>query len=630
MTDPYAQLGLRVIADWPKIDEVWERVSEPYGTHLDRKIGRNNDTFLGEAFAVAARGGYFEPFLSALYVAGLLQAEPAEVARLHEDGGGTVGPVLQAMIDRTSTMRDALVVAEGMKRACAYVCRIDIDNAPAGTGVYLREGVVATAAHVIAKLLVQDDAGALLRNDRGEVIAGPDTSGRLTLTFDYSAWLDADGVPRYRDGFSVPVRADWLLWGSRPVHAGVGTDRSDVGDINGIGYPDGPWDLALIRPAAPVMHIHRYPELVKNLPSGKFPINVLQHPGGPQPAGQPLIFSRGHVDGLLGTPDVVRLLHDATTDHGSSGAPLFDDRWRIVGIHERGPGTPQAAGPAAAAVTTALRNRAVPVQCMRGVLDRPRPKEIPYLTELPDPYSHAGDMEPVLGRQETQRRLWRALLPAAESKASQRLLVVRGKPGSGNRFTRRLVKEYVRRARQPIVSLDLGNQLGATAGSFVEQLLGTLSIGVPEAVPTALTTGMRDARDLLPGLVSGLKEVTARHPVWVVLGFPGQTVEVPDQVSEMIIGIVKELTEIPRLRIVLIGWPAALPRGFDSSIEDLTMPTEDEAVDLLMGLDYDADSDERIAVRADYRSALRSELSVYPAIRRTKELIEERREGGAR
>jgi hypothetical protein len=97
----------------------------------------------------------------------------------------------------------------------------------------------------------------------------------------------------------------------------------------------------------------------------------------------------------------------------------------------------------------------------------------------------------------------------------------------------------------------------------------------------------------------------------------------------MIVGLVKELVSVPRLRLVLIGWLATLPAGFADSIENLTVPTEDEAVDLLMDLGYDADSEQPGTIRATYLSVLGSGLSGYPAIRRAKKLLDERREGGA-
>lgn len=629
MTEAYVRLALKVVKDWPKIDEVWERVSEQHDAHLNRKAYRSNETFLHDAFVLASGRGFYEALVMALYHAELLKAAPAEAAAALASAGKPVGSALQAMVDAGRTVLDPLVLAEAIKKCCDYICRIDIDDAHVGTGVYLREGLVATAAHVIDRLLAKDAADVLLRTADGGLVAGPATAGRLKLIFDYAVRPNPGGVPQISTGFSVRPREDWLLWGSSPVHPGANADQGDVRDITRIGFPHGPWDLALIQLREPVMHIHRYPELARTVPHGTFPISVLHHIGGPQPAGQPVGFSTGYVDDQLGTPDVVRYLHDATTDRGASGAPLFDSQWRVVGIHERGPGSSQGAASAAGAAPAPLRNRAVPVQCWRHELDRRRTRVIPYLRELPDIDSFAGGMEPVFGRTETQRRLWTALQPHAETAAPERLLVVRGEPGSGNRFTRRLAEAYVRRARQPIISLDLANQLSASAGDFLRWLLGALSQEAPEATPTALTTGARDARDLLPGLVRGLAAATEQHPVWLVLeGFSGAPLDVPGEVSEMIAGVVKELRYLPRLRMVLIGWLATLPAGFHTSIEDLTLPTEDEAIDLLRLAGYDAESKHPEAVRRIYREVVGSELSGYAAVRRTAEIIDEWDDGG--
>jgi len=56
-------------------------------------------------------------------------------------------------------------------------------------------------------------------------------------------------------------------------------------------------------------------------------VNIIHHPGG-----EPLKYSRGKV--LESNQDHV--YYDAPTRGGSGGAPVFNDFWELIGIHERG------------------------------------------------------------------------------------------------------------------------------------------------------------------------------------------------------------------------------------------------------------------------------------------------------
>ena len=574
---PLSGMAAAVRPDWARVDAVWEALAREHGSHLRRQSGLEPRDFLVEAFSAARELKFLRAFAVQLVKEDLVGPDVSGFNRHLEAILGQSIYGQQSWVNGVFGAVDARIAGRGLLRACDYVCRIDIDGQQVGTGVLVDPVLVATAAHVVLPLVARRADGNLDVAADGTLRAAPDTLGRLTLTFGDALDVSPDGgEPTRQTGKLATLHRDWLYWASRPTALEQSRELFDVHDVEGIAMPDGPWDLAVIRLAQP-LELPAAPELVREPPGQAFAVHVLHHPHGTQQTGQPMVWSIGKLDAQLGTPPV-RYLHDANTLEGSSGAPLFDQRWRVIGVHQAGARVvPRAQD--AAALDAAARNRAVPIRHLCDRLDRigPPPADtapvITYLQSATDlnPYPY-----PVFGRRRTQESLWRGL--RTDAPAADRLLIVRGAPGTGKRFTKRLAREYLEAHRAAVVTLDLANVLTDDAASFARRIAGAMSVAVPEPAGERVTTAPWDARrEVAPSLGRTWQELARRRAVWLVLeGFAGASLDVPTAVSDVVTAIVRQLPEYPLLRLILVGWMEAPPPGLEKSIEDLAAPTADD------------------------------------------------------
>ncbi len=569
-----------VVGDWLKIDSIWEALRYRSGIHLRRDASSDDPReFLREALTTAHHRNLLRAFASHLMKEGLVRDRDDFQKRLN----AVLGPAafeLQRFQSGVFRPVSALIAGRGLLQACDYVCRIDVNDQHTGTGVLVRPMLVATAAHVVWDLIAKQADGSPDLDSDGCLRAIPDSVGQLTLTFgDVEDYLpDSDGIYR-REGDAAPLHPNWLAWGSRPSQNEYPT-LTNIRDIAGIDKGQGPWDLVLIRLAEP-RSLPGQTLRADAPPSRPFVIHVLHHPTGGTDRGQPLLWSIGKLDQQLGRPPV-RCLHDANTLGGSSGAPIFDSRWRIVALHQAGERVLQSYSDARAKADTS-RNRAVPVRHWLKRLDaieRALLMDVPYVKELrgspglvPDPY-------PVIGRRETQEWVWRAMQPGAT--AAERLLIVRGQPRTGLRFTKRLMREMVTSRGCLISALDMVNMLHEDAIGFKRRVAGTLSGPAGAALDTGLNTGLttvqRDIRTgVAPALGSELEQLAGGRAIFLVLeGFSQAWLDDPPAVRDLLVNLVRRLAEFPLLRLVLVGWLEEPPPGFEGSVENLSLPTAED------------------------------------------------------
>ena len=596
LTDASWPRAIRALADtmvegdWLRIDATWERFRYKYGLHLRRDTGLDPHSFMVEALGQAHSRGLLPRLASELIKADLVTDEFTE--RLVEVAGPSPFQ-MQAFQGGVFRPVNAVVAARGMLAACDHVCRIDVDGLQTGTGVQVTQTLVATAAHVIWELVAKRLDGSPELGADGSLQAKPDSVGKLTLTFgdavDYGS-DDDNAEPTRRPGEVAPLHSNWLAWGSQPTKKESAEELRDVNDIDGITPETGPWDLALIRLAEPRRTARPAHLLTADPPSRPFQVNILHHPHGATDRGEPLLWSVGQVDCQLGVPPV-RCLHDANTLKGSSGAPVFDAHWRVVALHQGGERDLQSSRDALS-LPAGSRNRAVPVQHWFDRLDaieRFAFDDGPYLktlTTAPDltPYPYS-----VIGRRETQQRVWRAM--RADATAAQRLLIVRGVPGTGKRFTKRLVRELVTMASDGlVVTLSMANAMSETAAGFAGRVTGALSAQLNLSRAAQLTTAERNIRSsLAPSLAERLEELAKGRAIWLVLeGFDEPGTDLPSRVKDLIIDLVSQLDRYPGLRLVLVGW-LETPAGYEESVEELLPPTGKDIVYSLLPSGEEAD-----------------------------------------
>jgi hypothetical protein len=561
--DDIVALSHEVGTDWTVIDREWERLRDRYEEiHLRRDASRSSLEFLREALQIT-KGRHLLPVFGAGLIAAGAVSKTFE--KLLRDIVGEPVFELEAFQNGRHLPTLAFEAGIGLLDSCERVCRIDVSGQHSGTGVLVRPTLVATALHVVRKLV---------ECDGDQVRAVPGSADELTLTFGYlEDYLPTPIRPAQLCGISMRPHEDWLAWGSKQT-LNEELEHGDVRDVCGITEADGPWDLAIIRLASP-RRIDRMRQIEHRPPREPFQIHVLHHPGTTRGDAEPLLWSIGVLDQQLGLPAAVRYLHDANTSKGSSGAPVFDRQWRVVALHQAGERNDVRTESDASAVAAEARNRAVPVYHWMRRLDQLQwaPGAVPLLRDAAGPDGKRG---PVVGMLRTQERLWQATRP--DARPEERLLIVRGEPGLGLPYIAGLASEYVRAHSGALVAvLDVANALNTDASGFAGRIIGAFSGAPGDVPPTGDSTRQNDIRtSVAPALASDLEKLSGaeRRPVWIVLdGFDRAKVSDQQGVDNLLLMLINLLPERRFLRLVMIGWQQIPPEGFAGSVEDLVPAT---------------------------------------------------------
>lgn len=170
----------------------------------------------------------------------------------------------------------------------ASVCRVEVKSAKkTGTGVLINDRLVLTNHHVVKDVFAD---GAV----------GPDAAS-ITVTFGSFA----EETP----GIEVPVDA------ANPI-----LEWSPAEEL----------DFALLQLSPEIANATgaRAATIFAAPPAQRASLSILQHPAGGSMKLAPSENAVTFVDAATGIVQYV-----TRTAHGSSGAPCFDDRWRLVAIH---------------------------------------------------------------------------------------------------------------------------------------------------------------------------------------------------------------------------------------------------------------------------------------------------------
>ncbi|HDR9005827.1 MULTISPECIES: trypsin-like peptidase domain-containing protein [Burkholderia] len=526
-----ADLVGQITGEWPLVADVWEEFRAAHGYYLRAETGVNREEFLREALWAVQGKGQLRALLVRLQAAGLTSSGLEAAAQPFVAHGFQ----LQSFVNGRWEPRDALVNGRRYLQACDHICRISIDGNHKGTGVLIRPTVVATAAHVVKELIGPDNRPL------------QQSVGRLEVCFFHADDMLADEELLPAKPVKAVLHQDWLGHFSPPA-AGEGTDHYAISSVEGIVPDVGPWDLALIRLAAPPRTGLGGSRLSRGEPPPvSFGMHVLHHPATPLGKPMSLLWSIGTMKQALGAPKPLRWLHDANTDKGSSGAPCFDNNWNIVALHQAG---------SIDVATPDQSNRAVPIFSWSQQIDVLAASKIvtPYVKYATD---ENRERVPVFGRREFQQKAWHAMTASTPLLARQRIFIVMGEPRSGKSFTAAILRELASGTACRLVTVDVRNAASATPFEFARQLLGAAGSTQGSSAPSGsdLTTQLRDVRsEIVPNLGKALEALAEERTVWLVL----DGLEICDTAAAGVVQIVEALVatldKFPHLNLVLIDW----------------------------------------------------------------------------
>jgi V8-like Glu-specific endopeptidase len=280
----------------------------------------------------------------------------ANFAELIADLGLGVGmesedrQALERFYKDDGSLLDWAVVGGLIKKVCQINYKTNAGKTVNGTGFLLGPDVVMTNFHVVEKI-VKDEAANF---------------SDVNVKFDYK--LNEDGST-LNEGVTHKLAAAPLL--DHATYSAKDEVASDVAPATG----DEELDYALMRLDTPAGCLpvqskagtddvatadnrRGWIDLEANplIPGKDAPITIVQHP-----AGGVVKVAHESNSVIESNPNDTRVRHRTATLGGSSGAPCFDIRWKLVGLHN---GTDPDLGRAA------TYNQFVPLKAIRAMLQQ--------------------------------------------------------------------------------------------------------------------------------------------------------------------------------------------------------------------------------------------------------------------
>lgn len=480
---------------------------------------------------------------------------------------------LQAFVNTYQPFFNSDEFRKKFPRIMRTVCAIGLGhgvNSLVGTGFLIGPDLVMTNYHVLEQYLKIDEGGAVVENGDGT---------QIFFFFDYLSEpgprfpLPANGTYPFLK--VTAIKEKWLVK-ARVKLPGEGERDHQPADIQDR------YDYAVIR-------IERK---VGNLPAERSGsgargwltltddvdktvnrrVILYQHPGK-----APQQFDIGEYKQL--DTSNTRVRYTVSAAKGSSGGAAVDNDGQLFALHVS---EVRAQGPLGQLNQGVLIDLiAKDLQGTAGWDPQPPPDEEPMSF-----WSLSDDLkspQPIIGR-----RTFRDHVYDLSTKPKPRVMVVWGPPGSGVKYSTRLLQRIVG-AQTPVIQFSQQDLSTKGPREFVRSLLSALGIigqTIPEPNPTeGLPRFLRDlALWLAERLAEDEKKRRVVYPAWIVLNTlvgPGANFEWTAQLDEFIAAIAgshdvnHEAIDIPQLRLLfLTSAPASLPlNNVDRIDEDLTLDT---------------------------------------------------------
>lgn len=403
--------------------------------------------------------------------------------------------------------------------AMRSVCRIrDTKNALVGTGVLIAPHLVATAAHVVAKLIDAD----------GKPLAG--SREYIDIRMDLVA--DLPGADQHR----IPVADDWLLdcslWPADMLDAdgqlGSLPAEPELKDLD---------DLAVIKLAEAPGFLRGWLDVESGGPAATSSKGLIFHHharGGDQKV------SIGHFCKPYGP----RFEHSCSSLGGSSGGPLINTASRIAGVHH---GTIIVGG-------TETNLGGGGQQLAQWLLDREADYNTPPLLNPVWEIRKTGEIgsgQPVIGFEKLQRKIWDIELagqPAAQ--------FVQGSAYAG-RLVFDIVETMLPADRALVIRFDrvllndiilaLSSQASEESQTAIAiaEIVKRIGVPVPDLAEQHSTDPV-EARAAAPGIADALSRLPADRNIWILVNIGD--LDVPTPLSEALTYLYRACLRINRDR----------------------------------------------------------------------------------
>ncbi|MEX5664288.1 trypsin-like peptidase domain-containing protein [Pseudomonas neuropathica] len=472
------------------------------------------------AFAQAKRLGWLNELCIQLTSVGGLNAandEAQRVLSLH----------LQSLVQPLIGFAGNYAMTQGGLTALRRVCRVVVEHAGGtsyGTGFLVGPQAILTAWHVISPLL--DAAYNPLEG----------SARQLKVQFDH--------VGAAYEILEVKVAEQWLVAGSRCHPTELSPPLPDDFQTNPPAGFDQYLDYAGIRLSKIVGRLRGFyqldPQHKPHISDTGTQLTLYQHP-----AGNKMHTAVGHGLKLWPPDHETRLHHTVNALQGSSGGLLVDASYRPVALHQCGM---QVGGVSI--------NGAIPTACIAANSG----SVLGDVLEL-DPVWRTLDHTPILGRRGFQSAVQDCML------RDKQIIAVVQKPmtPSSKSTTLEILNAMLRDRAQYSIITFTSSEIGNDPRAFAEEVIRRAGADDPAApaLPaigegdTALDAWVRSI--LFPAFAKRLATGAVPRQLWLVIQDLDINPLAPGPMQHFLEQIYRDISEIPMLRIVLLGSKIVVP-----------------------------------------------------------------------